>query len=88
MPGLYSVYIVRTIQHLNYGGQESKKQSAVYDSDAPVTLKQDQGCQTWYEPVDTKQSCNNAKFEKSRLNSDREKANKKVFDITGNTSII
>ena len=37
------------IQRLNYGGQSFKKQSAVYDSDAPVTLKQGQGHQTWYK---------------------------------------
>ena len=46
---------VRIIQHLNYGGQESKKQFAVYDSDTPVTLKQGRGHQTWYKLVDHKQ---------------------------------
>ena len=44
---------VRTIQHLNYGGQESKQRFAVHDSDTPVTLKQGQGNQTWYELVDS-----------------------------------
>ena len=43
------------MQCLNYSGQESKKQIVVYDSDTPVTLKQDQGHQTWYELVDPKQ---------------------------------
>ena len=43
---------VKTIQHLNYRGQDSKKQFAVYDSDTPVTLKQSQGQQTWHEPAD------------------------------------
>ena len=58
-----------------------KKQSAVYDSDTPVTLKQGQGHQTWYELVDPKQGCNNGKFEKPhlKLNSVQEKANDKVF---------
>ena len=37
---------VRTIQSLNYGEQESKKQLAVYDSGTPVTLTQSQGNQT------------------------------------------
>ena len=40
---------VKTIQCLNYGGQESKIQFVVYDSDTPVTLKQGQGHLTWYE---------------------------------------
>ena len=31
---------VATIHQLNYNGQESKQQSAVYDSDTLVTLKQ------------------------------------------------
>ena len=60
---------IRTIQHLNYGGQESKKQFAVYDSDTPVTLKQSQGHQKWYELVDPKQGYNNAKFGKPYSNS-------------------
>ena len=41
---------VRTIQCLNCGGQESKEQFAVHDSDTPVTLKQGQGhqiCINW-----------------------------------------
>ena len=32
--------------------------NAVDDSDTPVTLKQGQGNQTWYELVDTKQHYN------------------------------
>ena len=28
------------MHHLNYSGQESKKQFAVHDSDTPATLKQ------------------------------------------------
>ena len=51
-----------------------KKQLAVYDSDTPVTLKNGQGYQTWYELVDPKQGYNNAKFKKPRLNGVREKA--------------
>ena len=70
---------VRTIQHLNYGKQESKKQFAVYDSDKPVTYKEGQGHQTCYELVDPKQDYNNAQFEKPHLTSVREKANRKMF---------
>ena len=40
------------IQHLNHSEQESSTQLAIYDSDKPVTLKQDQGDQTWYDLVD------------------------------------
>ena len=38
---------VRTREHLNYGGQQPKKQLAVYGSDTTVTLKQGQSHQTW-----------------------------------------
>ena len=34
------------------------KQSAVYDSDIPVTLKEGQGHQTWHELVDPKHGYN------------------------------
>ena len=37
---------------LDYTGQESKKQFAVYDSDIAAALKY--GNQTWYELVDPK----------------------------------
>ena len=41
-----------TLQHLNYSGQESRTHYAVYNiSDTPLTLKQGQGQQTWYELV-------------------------------------
>ena len=79
---------VRTIQRLNYNRQKSRKQVAVYESDIPMTLKQGQGHKTWYELVDAKHSYNDAKFEKPRLNSVREKANDKVFVKSGNTSVI
>ena len=45
---------VRTMQCLNYSRQESKKKFADYDSDTPVTLKQGQDHETWYELVDPK----------------------------------
>ena len=45
----------RAIQCSNYRGQESKEQFAVYDSNTPVTLKQGQGHQTWYEWLDPEQ---------------------------------
>ena len=57
----FSTYL-RTIQCLNYGGQEPKTQFAVYDSDTPVTLKQGKGHQTWYKIVNPKQVHNNTKI--------------------------
>ena len=60
---------VSTIQHLNYSGQESKKQFAVYDSDTPVTLKQSQGHQSCKENVDTLEGYNHAKFERCYIKS-------------------
>ena len=47
--------------------------------DAPVTLKQGQSCQIWYKLMDPKHGYDNAKFEKPRLNSVREKANNRVL---------
>ena len=79
---------VRTIQHLNCGGQKFTIFFAIYDSDTPVTLKQGQGHQTWFELVDPRQGYNNAKFEKPSLNSVFEKANDTVFVKSGNMSII
>ena len=78
------------MQRLNYGGQESKNKFAVYDYDTPVTFKQGQGHQSWYEFVDPKQGYNllKAKFEKSHLNSVCQKANDKVFVKSGTMSII
>ena len=52
---------------LNYNGQESKKQFAVYDSDTPVTLKYGQSHQTWYKLVDPKKGYNHAKIERPQL---------------------
>ena len=49
---LISLTYVVTLRCLNYTGQESKQQSAVYDSDTPVTLKNGQAHQTWCESVD------------------------------------
>ena len=65
----------------------NNNKNAVNHSDASVTLKQGQGNQTWYELVDPKQGYNNAKLEKCRLTSVREKADKKMFVKSGNTSI-
>ena len=77
---------VRTIKRVNYGEQESKhKQSAVYNSDTPVTLKQGQGHQASYEVVDPKQGCNDSKFENPCLNGVYEKVNNKVFVKSENT---
>ena len=56
------------MQHVNHGGQGSKKQFAVMIL-TPVTMKQGQGHQTWYDSVDPKQGYNNAKFEKPPLHS-------------------
>ena len=67
---------VRTIQSSIYGGHESKNQFAIYNSDTPVTLKQGQGHQAWYE-LDPMQGYKNVKFENPHLYSVREKANDK-----------
>ena len=64
----------KNIQLLNYGGQESKKQFAGYDSNTLLTLKRGQGHQIWYDSVDPKQGYDSAKIEKHRLNSVRERA--------------
>ena len=53
---LIFLMFIRTIQHLNYSGQESEKQFAVCDSDTSVNLKQNQDHQTWHEFVEPKQS--------------------------------
>ena len=53
---------VASIQRLNY--KNLKKQFAVYDSDTPVTLKQDQGHETCYDLIDPKQGYNHATFKK------------------------
>ena len=50
-----------TMHHLNYSGQESEKQFAVYDSETPVTLIYGQCHQTWYKLLDPKQGFNHAK---------------------------
>ena len=52
------------IRRINYKGHESTTQSAVYDSDIPVTLKQGQGNQTWFDLLDPKQVHNYARFER------------------------
>ena len=65
---------VRTIQRFNYSGQGPGKQFAVCGSDTPVTLKQGQDHQTWYELVDPKQGHNDIKFEKPCLKSVLEKS--------------
>ena len=59
-----------------------------FDSDTIDSLKQGQGHQTWYKLVDPKQGYNNAKFEKSRLNSICQRANDNVFVRSVNTAII
>ena len=64
---------------MNYGGQESKTQFVVYDSDTPVTLKHAQGHQIWYALADPKQGYNDAQFEKPRLNSVHERAHVIAF---------
>ena len=44
-----------------------------------MALKQGQDHQTWYELVDPKQGCNNARFEKLDLTSVQGNASNKVF---------
>ena len=63
---IFLMYI-KAIQHLNHGGHESKKQSAIYDSETSVALNQGQSHQTGFELVDPKQGYDNAKFEKTHL---------------------
>ena len=46
---------------------KKKKEFAVYDSGTPVTLKQGQGHQTWYEFVDPKQGYIDDPFSKPEL---------------------
>ena len=46
---MHTCMYVRTIPRLNHCGQDSKIQFTVYDSQTPVTLKQSQGHQTYYE---------------------------------------
>ena len=77
---------VATILLINYTGKESREkiQFAVYISDTPVTLKEGEGDQTWYESVDHKQDYNHAQFERPPLNSVQGKANVTVFDKSGN----
>ena len=79
---------VATIYCFHYSGQESKDQSALYDSDIPVTFKSGQGHQIEYELLGTKRGYNHAQFERPPLNSVRQKANAKVFVKLENTSRI
>ena len=53
-----------------------------------MTLRQDQGHQTWYELLDRKQGHDHAKSEKPPLYSVHKKANVRVFVKLENTSII
>ena len=64
---------------LNYNGKESKSNFAVYGSDIPVTLKYNQGHQTWYELLDPERGHNRMKFERLPLSSVCQKANVKSF---------
>ena len=66
---------------LNYTGQESKKMHSKKQFDTSVTFKQGQGHQTWCALAHSKQGYANAKFEKPRLNSVREKPNEFLFFI-------
>ena len=59
-------------------------QFAVSISDTPVTVKQNQGHQTYNDNVDPKQD---SKYESSSLNGVWEKNNVKVFFKWGNMSI-
>ena len=78
---LYFIFLkyVSNIQRLNFTGQESKKQFAVYDSDTPVTLKHGQGHQTWYELTAPKQDSNLMQVCKTLLEQCACKKKKKSF---------
>ena len=58
------------------------------DSHSGAKLKKGQGHQAWYELADPKQGYNNAKFEKLRLNSVREKPMIIFLVRSGNMSMI
>ena len=73
---IFFLMYVATIQHLKVQRTRIKNtQFAVYISDTSVTLKQSEGHQTYNCNVDLKLGYNNAKFERSRFNGAREKAN-------------
>ena len=69
-------------------GEESKNNFAVYDSDAPVTLKQGHRHQTWYELQDLEQGYNHSKFDRYPVNSVHQNVNVKDFVKSENTSVI
>ena len=60
----------------------------MYDSDTPVTLKEGEDHQTWYDVVNPKQGYNNTRFEKPHLNSVCEKANDNVSVKSGDTLML
>ena len=84
MPDLFNVCKNHTTSKLQW----TRKQSAVYDPDTPVTLKQGQGHQSWSELVDSKHGYNNAQYENPCFNSVCEKANDTVFVKSGNMSTV
>ena len=62
---------VRTIQRLNYSGQEHTRHTCDLETRSRSS--------NLVQLLDTKQGYNNAKFEKPCLNSVRDKANEKCF---------
>ena len=62
---------VATKQHCNYTSHPPtpQKKEKSFVSDIPMTLKQGQGHQNWYDYVDPKQRYNHTKVERSRFNS-------------------
>ena len=72
---LFFIMAVATIQCLNTEDKNLKKKKiAVYGSDTPVILKQDQGHQTGYKSVEPMQSYNHAKFENKQTNKQKKLA--------------
>ena len=57
---------VTTKQDLNSFSGQDFFLNAVYVSDTPMTLKQDQGHQTWHESVDPVQSDHHAQFKRPK----------------------
>ena len=72
---------VTTKQDLNSFSGQDFFLNAVYVSDTPMTLKQDQGHQTWHEIIDCQQGFDNAQFGKPRLTASIKQSTTKFCQI-------
>ena len=64
------------------------RQFAAYIYNTPMTLKQNQGHQTWHKLSEPKQGYNHPMFKRPNLSTVHQKANTKVFVKSENMSII